>query len=69
MTFLAETAQRCNAPNGRDLPLFSYRPNHTVSSDLTPGGAIIHRRTRRPASTCNLIAALAGLGGEYDHAR
>lgn len=29
---------------------------------LTPAGAIIYKRTRRPPSTCNLLARLAGLG-------
>ena len=31
-------------------------------ANLTAGGREIWRRTHRPASTCNLIAAIAGIG-------
>lgn len=69
MTYLAETAQRRNALCGLDLPLFAYMPANSVRANLTRGGALIHRRTSRPAETCNLIASLAGIGQETDHAR
>ena len=48
------------------LPLFDYRPFVPDHYDgiLTPGGAVVFRRIRRPAATCNAIAALAGIGQE-----
>ena len=29
---------------------------------LTPGGLVIHARTRRPVATCNAIAEIIGIG-------
>lgn len=56
------------------LPLLDWREpansNHqhdTDTANLTTGGRIIFNRTRRPVSTCNLLARLAGLGSEVDH--
>ncbi|ODT80977.1 MAG: hypothetical protein ABS76_14415 [Pelagibacterium sp. SCN 64-44] len=58
------------------LPLLDWsdldKPNGTKApciSDLTAGGRVVFTRTRRPAATCNLIAALADIGQEFDHAR
>lgn len=56
------------------LPLLDWREpansntlNDTDPTSLTPGGRIIFNRIRRPVSTCNLLARLAGLGSEVDH--
>jgi len=63
-------------PGFLGLPLFDWAeraqslPSEPHYPDgLTAGGRIVYRRTRRPVSTCNAIAALAGLGcSEVDHA-
>lgn len=59
-------------PNFSGLPLFDFftaHPLHRQEPDgLTAGGRIVYRRTRRPVSTCNALAALAGVGMEVDHA-
>ena len=49
-----------------DLPLFSFRPNNSDRCDgiLTAGGRLVFSRIRRAPATCNVIAALAGLGRE-----
>ncbi|MCW5720010.1 MAG: hypothetical protein KIS86_02600 [Devosia sp.] len=61
-------------PDFFGLPLLDWRepansshPHDTGSASLTPGGRIIFNRTRRPVSTCNLLARLAGLGSEVEH--
>lgn len=55
------------------LPLLDWREPATATppypTGLTAGGRIIFQRTKRPVATCNLIATVAGLGQEYDHAR
>lgn len=61
------------APDFAGLPLFDFFTAHTFNrpepDGLTPGGRIIYRRTRRPVSTCNTLARLAGIDcGEMDHA-
>jgi len=58
------------------LPLLDWQePANSNSTKLpcptglTAGGRIVFHRIRRPTATCNLIASLAGLGQEFDHAR
>lgn len=34
---------------------------------LTAGGKIVFQLTRRPVETCNLIASVKGIVGEYRH--
>lgn len=63
MTFLAETAQRCNARNGLDYPSRVYRPD-PAGPALSRGGAMVYQLTRREPATCNAIAELAGIGCE-----
>lgn len=48
-----------SAGNGEALPNSAAFASFGA---LTLAGAAIHRRTRRPIPTCNLLAALAGLG-------
>ena len=50
-------------------PANSNTPKSCGPTGLTAGGLIVFERIRRPAATCNLIARLAGLGQENDHAR
>ena len=58
-------------PKFSGLPLLDWRApansNTPNLNALTPGGRIIFNRTRRPISTCNMLARLAGLGSEIDH--
>lgn len=51
-----QTAPRRNALEGLDLP-------------LTPAAAYVYRRTRRPVSTCTLLASLAGIFVGEDRSR
>jgi hypothetical protein len=48
-------------------------PSRNASEDpnlrLTAGGAIVYRRTRRPAETCNAVASMAGIYAGEDRAR
>lgn len=42
-------------------------PHHHVVAEsdldrLTRGGREVYRRTRRPSSTCNVLAEIAGIG-------
>jgi hypothetical protein len=53
MNFLPQSASRRNTTT----PAFEPR-----NVSLTPGGELIYRRTCRPISTCNAVAALAGIG-------
>lgn len=60
-------------PEFLGLPLFDWRESPrpcppSYPEGLTAGGRIIYRRTHRPVSTCNALAALAGVGMEIDHA-
>lgn len=61
-------------PEFLGLPLFDWRESprprsSTYPEGLTAGGRIIYHRTRRPVSTCNTLARLAGFDcGEVDHA-
>lgn len=70
----AYPANSTGLPEIFGLPLLDWREpansnalNDTNSTILTPGGRIIFNRTRRPVSTCNLLASLAGLGSEVAH--
>ena len=61
-----------SAGNASGLPKSGNRRRERHQSDfdasaLTPGGRVIFSRTRRPVSTCNLLASLAGLGREARH--
>ncbi len=47
----------------------STRNLEGLDLQLSPGGQIIYRRTRRPPPTCNLLAALAGLSIGEDRSR
>jgi hypothetical protein len=44
-----------------DLPHFTLWPTTSDNRDLSPGGRIVHRRTRWSPSLRNTVAALAGL--------
>lgn len=50
-------------------PAYSNNTKPPCPAGLTAGGRIVFQRIRRPAATCNLIAALAGIGQEFDRAR
>ena len=66
----ALSANNTGLPEFFGLPLLDWRePTHgnRVPAGLTPGGRIVFNRTRRPVSTCNLMASLAGLGQEVRH--
>lgn len=39
-------------------------PRASYPAGLTSGGRIVFERTKRPVSTCNALAALAGIGQE-----
>ena len=63
-----EQPSRCNTKpqpcnDGLHVPHTTSEPVLNLAR-LTRGGAEIYRRTHRPAPTCNLIAALAGIGQE-----
>lgn len=63
MSYVAETALRCNARNGLDHPSSIYRPD-PAGPALSRGGAVIYHLTRRAPATCNAMAELAGIGCE-----
>jgi hypothetical protein len=67
MNVMPQAVDGRNTHDGlEDLPLFSFRPsnqNHN-NGTLTLGGALVFRRIRRAPATCNVIAALAGIGEE-----
>ena len=72
----AFAANNTGLPNFYGLPLLDWhepansnRLPTPFPSGLTAGGRVVFQRTRRPVSTCNLLATVAGLGQEYDHAR
>lgn len=63
-------------PKFSDLPLFDWFTRNTAPSaetslpaGLSTGGRLIYRRCRRPVETCNALAAVWGIGQEYDHVR
>lgn len=76
MAFMPQAASRCNAfDNPANLPLFAYLerqpdlPLVREPAGLTHGGRAIWRRKRCSTALANTIAALAGIGQEFDHAR
>lgn len=76
MAFMPQAASRCNAfDNAANLPLFAYfehqwdLPTVLEPVGLTRGGRAIWRRKRCSTALANTIAALAGIGQEFDHAR
>ena len=46
-----------------------YRAETTLPSGLTEGGKAVYRLSPASVSVANMLAALAGLGTEVDHAR
>ncbi|MEO6013938.1 MAG: hypothetical protein ABIQ30_10190 [Devosia sp.] len=70
MKYVVQTAPRRKAPrssecdDGLTIPCISESVLDIAR--LTSGGAEIYRRVRRPASTCNLIATIAGIGGTME---
>ena len=67
-------ADNTGLPNFSGMPLLDWReaansntPRASYPSGLTVGGRIFFERTRRPVSTCNALAALAGIGPEASH--
>ena len=58
MHSLPETASRRNIVEREN----DHHRDHRSLANLTAGGREIWRRTHRSASTCNLIAAIAGIG-------
>lgn len=76
MAFMPQAASRCNAfDTPANLPLFAnfeHQPNLPLVCEpvgLTRGGRAIWHRKRCSTALANTIAALAGIGQEFDHAR
>ena len=59
---LRKTPRSRHCDDGLNIPTIS-EPVFDFDK-LTNGGREVYRRTHRPAPTCNLIAALAGIGQE-----
>ncbi|HEV7414671.1 MAG TPA: hypothetical protein VGN98_00835 [Tianweitania sediminis] len=68
-----------SAGNNIGLPKFGSQPlpaladrqrrkaEAVLPSGLSDGGKLFFHRTHRPVETCNLLAALAGIGQEVHH--
>lgn len=64
MTYLNQAAPRRKTEHRATNAPRSAIGQHPVdvADQLTVGGRLVHRLTHRCVSTCNIVAALAGLG-------
>jgi hypothetical protein len=47
---------------GLNVPSIASEPVVDFAAQLSVGGRLVHRRTRRCAAFCNTVASLAGIG-------